>query len=371
MYLNEILNVIFNKYTNKKKMIINKSSFNIYKKYLKQYNINNNTPIGVPAPVLGPVTNKNKILNVELLFKLNNVQPIKYWINLENKNNKEDIKNYLYKKQGIYYIGNIITNEFYIGSAGFNNLYKRFLKHLYTLEGNTSIAKDVKRYGLNTFVYGILEIYDDLTLDRDYLFNIEQIYLYNKLPTYNNDNLKAVFLNKLIKLNEVKDKIQFAKDNDIFGIYLNKYLNIDRLQFNKIYLKYNNMYYNNDKIYKKWSLKGIISIIKGLSLPLYLYNINNELICSFESRKVAAHLLGCNDRTIIRAIKESGYIYIPNQFIPYLKNHFDINSKPIINNFKTYDLEYISCRNKIHIVKATRYSLFNTTKVFIKDNVQK
>lgn len=136
------------------------------------------------------------------MYNLLNIELIIY-----NKNNKEDIKNYLYKKQGIYYIGNIITSEFYIGSASFNNLYKRFLKHLYTLEGNISIAKDVKKYGLNTFVYGILEIYDDLTLDRDYLFNIEQIYLYNKLPTYNNDNLKGVFLNKLIKLNIKKNTI--------------------------------------------------------------------------------------------------------------------------------------------------------------------
>lgn len=49
------------------------------------------------------------------------------------------------------------------------------------------------------------------------------------------------------------------------------------------------MYYNNNKFYKKkvWSIKGIKNIIKGVSLPLYLYNINNELICSFESRKVA------------------------------------------------------------------------------------
>lgn len=65
MYLNEILNIIFNKYINKK-MIIN--NFNLSKKkYLKQYNNNNNN---------------NKILNVELLLKINNVQPIKYWVNL-------------------------------------------------------------------------------------------------------------------------------------------------------------------------------------------------------------------------------------------------------------------------------------------------
>nr|AQX35893.1 hypothetical protein [Saccharomyces paradoxus]AQX35963.1 hypothetical protein [Saccharomyces paradoxus]AQX36064.1 hypothetical protein [Saccharomyces paradoxus]AQX36091.1 hypothetical protein [Saccharomyces paradoxus] len=395
MYLNKILNIMFNK------MIMN----NMLKKSLKQYKMknkmtkNNMKELNIKemmmmynkkySPSINQTNNKeitnftlssdknnkdNKMLDVKLLLKMHNVQPIKYWINLKDNNTKKEIKDYLYKKQGIYYIGNMMTNEFYIGSAGFNNLYKRFTRHLYTLEGNTSIAKDMKMYGLNTFVYAILEINNNLDLDRNYWFNIEQIYLYNKLPTYNNDNLKAVFTNKLVKLNEVENKMKFMENNDIFGIYMYNYLTINRNMFNMMYNKYNNVYYNmlnNDKINKRWSKEGMMRILKRMSLSLGLYNMNNELICSFESRKVAAHLLGCTDRTIIRAIKGSGYMYIPNQFMPYLKDHFDMNSKPIINNLKTLDLEYISYRNKIHMIKATRYNLVNTTKVFIKDNIQK
>lgn len=34
----------------------------------------------------------------------------------------------------------------------------------------------------------------------------------------------------------------------------------------------------------------------------------------------------------------------------YLKDHFDINSKPIINNFKTLNLEYLFIYNKYFII---------------------
>nr|AQX35994.1 hypothetical protein [Saccharomyces paradoxus] len=154
MYLNKILNIMFNK------MIMN----NMLKKSLKQYKMknkmtkNNMKELNIKemmmmynkkySPSINQTNNKeitnftlssdknnkdNKMLDVKLLLKMHNVQPIKYWINLKDNNTKKEIKDYLYKKQGIYYIGNMMTNEFYIGSAGFNNLYKRFTRHLYTL----------------------------------------------------------------------------------------------------------------------------------------------------------------------------------------------------------------------------------------------
>lgn len=37
-----------------------------------------------------------------------------------------------------------MTNKFYIGSAGYNNIYDRFNNHLYRLRGSSNIALDVK-----------------------------------------------------------------------------------------------------------------------------------------------------------------------------------------------------------------------------------
>lgn len=310
---------------------------------------------------------------IKLLFKSHNVKPIKYWINLDEDSLKKEIQDFLYKKQGIYYIANITTGQFYIGSAGINNLYKRFNRHLFTFEGNKDIAKEVKAYGLNSFVYGLLEINNDLTIDRDSLFELEQIYLLFCKPTYNNDNLKAVFTDKLLKLNTVDNKLKYAIDNDKFDMYINKYLNINRNEFNEIYKDKNLSYIdylNKNNISKPTSLltqKGKEKIIKGRSFLLGLYNINDEFVCSFESRKVAAHMLNCSERTIRRAIYETGYIYIPNIFIPLLKGLFDIKSPLFINNFEKFDLEYISARNKIHMLKASRREIVNSTIFFIKD----
>jgi|JI61114C2RNA_FD_contig_123_12592_length_1273_multi_2_in_0_out_0_2 hypothetical protein len=54
-------------------------------------------------------------------------------------------------------------------------------------------------------------------------------------------------------------------------------------------------------------------------------------------------------KTIRRAIKERGYIYIPNIFIPYLKGFFNVYSKPFIENFKPFELEYVSTKKKCSI----------------------
>lgn len=110
MYLNKILNIIFNK------IIIN----NILKKSLKQYKIknkilkNNIKELNIKeiiiiynkkySPSINQTNNKeilnfllssdknnkdNKILDVKLLLKIHNVQPIKYWINLKDNNLKK------------------------------------------------------------------------------------------------------------------------------------------------------------------------------------------------------------------------------------------------------------------------------------------
>lgn len=317
-----------------------------------------------------PINDEEKI---RLLFKSHNVKPIKYWINLNEISLKKEIQYFLYKKQGIYYIANITTEQFYIGSGGINNLYKRFNRHLFTFEGNKDIAKEVKLYGLNSFVYGLLEINNDYTINRDSLFELEQIYLLSCKPTYNNDNLKAVFTNKLLKLNIVDNKLKYIIDNDKFNMYMNKYLNINKDEFNKIYKDKNLSYIdylNNNNINKSTSLltqKGKEKIIKGRSFLLGLYDIDDNFVCSFESRKVAAHILNCSDRTIRRAIYETGYIYIPNIFILLLKGLFDIKSIPFTNNFDKMDLEYISNRNKIHMLKASRREIVNSTMFFVKD----
>jgi hypothetical protein len=138
-----------------------------------------------------------------------------------------------------------MTNKFYIGSAGYNNIYDRFNNHLYRLRGSSNIALDVKKYGLNTFVYDIKKIYDNESIDRYILYSIEQIYLYLKLPTYNSGNLKNFSLSKFDTLDLITNKLKYAITNNIYGIYLDKYIAIDKSNIIKYINKHNNIYYNN------------------------------------------------------------------------------------------------------------------------------
>lgn len=92
-------------------------------------------------------------------------------------------RNGIYKKEsGVYRIQNIISGNFYIGST--NDLYKRWARHKYVLKmglrENIRMNKDCEKYGINSFVFGVVEYCDDLLLKQK-----EQYYYEIWKPQYN------------------------------------------------------------------------------------------------------------------------------------------------------------------------------------------
>jgi len=69
---------------------------------------------------------------------------------------------------GIYMVLNLLTGQYYVGSAITGNIYMRLMffyiyknepnKHLFSCTGNKRVANAVKKYGLSEFAFLILEI---------------------------------------------------------------------------------------------------------------------------------------------------------------------------------------------------------------------
>ena len=86
---------------------------------------------------------------------------------------------------GIYKITNTITNDFYIGSS--KNIKSRWVKHKCSSEWkkhpNNQLYLDMKKYGLENFVFEILA-----EVEIDSLKEKEQQFIETLKPTYNNYN---------------------------------------------------------------------------------------------------------------------------------------------------------------------------------------
>ena len=86
------------------------------------------------------------------------------------------------KTSGVYKITNTVTGAFYIGSS--KDIKRRWYQHKYSLKRNkhpnNPLYKDMKRYGLDYFVFEILA-----EVEPDKLKEAEQQFIEKLKPTYN------------------------------------------------------------------------------------------------------------------------------------------------------------------------------------------
>lgn len=255
---------------------------------------------------------------------LGNTKLVFYWENLHKHEIKEDIFNTVKNKSGIYIIINKITHNFYIGSANPNRLYTKFSNHLIHLSGNKQIKKSIQEYGLNNFIFGILEfinIQSNPQLQAKILYKIEISYISLLAPTYN-ISIEASKSLGLKSTEESRIKLQpyLIKERQEL---------LKKLQKNKLLFK--NIINNSEK--------------------LQLFNLNNIKICEFNNINKAANYLCCSIKIIKRTINK-GYIYIPNQFIPYLtmENIKNNNSIKNIKNFEKLKSGLLLTENKTKFI---------------------
>ena len=97
------------------------------------------------------------------------------------------------KISGVYKITNTVTGDFYIGSS--NNVKRRWAQHkcpsYLNKHPNNQMYKDMRKYGIDSFDFQILE-----ELEPDKLKKSEQKFIEMLKPIYNNYNANGLNIEK-------------------------------------------------------------------------------------------------------------------------------------------------------------------------------
>lgn len=362
---NKILSLTNKNILFKERYMSNKNKIGyIFKRYYSTENILNKKYI------------KQQDLNKpEDIFKELNLLPEIWWNDLHKINIKENIRNELKNKSGIYIIINNITKNYYIGSAHTNNLYNRLYAHVYNVESNKGskiVHRAIKKDGINNFTFAILEFYpyEVNRYNNEELFALETSYISLLLPAYNIMTEAGQFFgykNKEINLNNKINLIKLSLKEE----RLNILKDIKSKHYNLWNINNKNLLSNiaKNRPYSYWSTKGIENIKKGSSKEIYLkLSIDNHNLCKFKSINQTSHYLCCSTKTIQRAL-HLGFIYIPNIFIPLLnQSHIDNHNSLIeyIDNSKLHLYKYKKINSKKYIKIRAGLSLYsNYTKIYI------
>lgn len=301
--------------------------------------------------------------------------PIDWWSNLDNTEVRSNINKHLKSKSGIYIIINKITCNYYVGSGSTNRLYTRFSNHLLYYHGSKLIKKSVIKYGLNNFIFAILEYYPyEITkLNNKELLALETSYISLLSPSYNIlTEAGNSFGYKHSEESLLKMKLAFSEERKELVRQL-QYKRKDKWSDDSK-LKLRNIALNRPSDYLSKEGKIKISINSSINILLsqqdkQLSNQNtNEIslikLCNILSINRTSHLLCCSSKTVQRAL-DLGWIYVPNVFIPYLNNNHINNNNDIISFINIDKTSLQRCKEIKKKYKSSLVNLPNHTKIFI------
>lgn len=284
-----ILNKIFNKNNNKNKnknesicMLNNKSLDN----YLNYNNVKNkfnngknkNKRLYSTRCEISSLINTNK---VNKFIKEKNLKPVFVYEDLSVNSIRTKVLNETRNLSGIYLILNKDTLDYYVGSASTGKLYSRFSNHLFNFNGSKLVKDAVKKYGISSFAFMVLELFPEVVTKENNkkLLDLEDFYLKSLIPNYN----------------------ILTEAGSSFGY---KHTEITRIKMKAIYnkkrrLKITNL--NKDKTLSSETNK----ILKKKSKALIVYNLDSTVFGEYSSIIEASKSLGCDKKTIRRALKTS------------------------------------------------------------------
>lgn len=340
----------------------------------------------IPDVKLSNYTPKD-ITNEIDIFNEIGIEPIDWWSNLNKLEVRSNINIHLKNKSGIYIIINKITRNYYVGSASTNRLYTRFCNHLLNYHGSKLIKKSVIKYGLNNFIFAILEYYPyKITkLNNKDLLALETSYISLLIPGYNilteagnsfgykhsEENLLKMKLAFTEERRELLRQLQHSRKNkwsdesklklrNMPDLWSGRYTPPKQSFGGNIALNRPSNYLSKDRR---------INISKKVSLKIQL-RLNNEYLCEIIGVNKTSHLLCCSYKTIQRAL-DLGWIYVPDVFISYLNNNHISNNNDIISFLyknKSHTLVKSENTHKSELKKKYKSSLVNLpnhTKIYI------
>ena len=274
-----------------------------------KFNRNNNFGGGKKPASLRDVVEKARFYStstkVDNNIKLNNflldktLNPVICYENLHLEETKNKINKYSKGKSGIYLILNLMTLDYYIGSASTNKIYSRFHRHLIGLSGSKIVKLAVKKYKLENFAFIVLEEFPEIITKENNknLLDLEDFYLKSLLPNYNIlTEAGNSFGYKHTEIDRIKMKANYSEE---------RRLAIGNLNRGKLF---------SDETKQKIREKALnrlprtftneaISNMKKASKPIVLYNKDDTVYGEYTSITEASTVLSCSVKTIYRALK--------------------------------------------------------------------
>lgn len=241
------------------------------------------------------------------------IKPIKIYDNLTEVSSQILLREENKHKTGIYMIFNLKNGKFYIGSAITNRINTRFRNHCIHGTGSPLLNKAINKYGLENFVFLILEYFPHLVNKENLkgnhikLLELETNYINIYKPKYNilvSGFSSLGYKHNKETLDKMKANFSEARKQILSKLHKNKTLseNTKNLIREKALLRFNQ---NNINIKK-------MAIIN--SKPVILYNLDGTIHSKYPGIRAIARNFNCCHKTINKAIihnkifKYIGYI---------------------------------------------------------------
>jgi len=206
---------------------------------------------------------------------------------------------------------NKVNLDYYIGSASTNKFYARFYNHLLNFNGSKIVKLAVKKYKLSEFAFIILELYPEIITKENNkkLLDLEDFYLKSLLPNYNIlTEAGSNFGYKHTEITRLKMKANYSLERRIRIGNINKGKNLSKETIEKIRqkaLERGNLIYPDQATHALLPSVCTQSInnIKKKSKAILLYNLDYTVYGEYSSITEGAKDIGCNIKTISRALK--------------------------------------------------------------------
>lgn len=224
-----------------------------------------------------------------------NLSPVFIYEDLSIHNIKIKVSNDTQNLSGIYLILNKVTLDYYIGSASTDKIYARFSSHFFNFKGSKVVKNAVKKYKISSFAFIVLELFPEVVNKENNkkLIDLEDFYLKSLLPNYNIlTEAGSSFGYKHSEMTRIIMKANYSEERRSRIGNLNKDKSLSSETINAI------------KIVALNREKPIYSLeIKNKSKALLIYNLNYTVFGEFTSIIEASRSLGCDQKTIRRALQ--------------------------------------------------------------------
>lgn len=251
---------------------------------------------------------------VTKFIKDKNLNPIRVYDTLSDKRVRDQVLNENKNFSGIYLILNKFTMDYYIGSASTGKFYARFVNHLFNLNGSKVVKNAVKKYGISNFTFIILELFPDVVTKENNkkLLDLEDFYLKSLLPNYNIlTEAGSSFGYKHSEITRINMKANYSEERRMTIGNLNRDKSFSPViieNMRQAALSRSKVIYSNEAILN----------MKKNSKAILVYNFDYTVYGEFPSITEAAKTLGCDQKTIRRALKTNKKILRRRWIVKYV-----------------------------------------------------